>query len=40
MIQCMRMANIPIHSIKEYVALLLLGGETLEQRFTMVQNVL
>ena len=38
MVQCMRMANIPIHSIKEYVALLLLGGETLEQRFTMVQN--
>ena len=38
MIQCMRMANIPIHSIKEYVSLLLLGGETLEQRFVMVQN--
>ena len=38
MIQCMRMANIPIHSIKEYVLLLLLGGETLEQRFAMVQN--
>lgn len=38
MIQCMRMANIPIHSIKEYVALLLQGGETLEQRFAMVQN--
>lgn len=38
MIQCMRMANIPIHSIKEYVSLLLLGGETLEQRFAMVQN--
>ena len=38
MIQCMRMANIPIHSIKEYVGLLLLGGETLEQRFAMVQN--
>lgn len=38
MIQCMRMANIPIHSIKEYVSLLILGGETLEQRFTMVQN--
>lgn len=38
MIQCMRMANIPIHSIKEYVALLIQGGETLEQRFVMVQN--
>ena len=38
MIQCMRMANIPIHSIKEYVSLLLLGGKTLEQGFAMVQN--
>lgn len=38
MIQCMRMANIPIHSIKEYIALLIRGGETLEQRFVMVQN--
>ena len=38
MIQCMRMANIPIHSIKEYVSLLIQGGETLEQRFIMVQN--
>ena len=38
MIQCMRMANIPIHSIKEYVSLLIRGGETLEQRFAMVQN--
>ena len=34
----MRMANIPIHSIKEYVSLLIQGGETLEQRFIMVQN--
>ncbi len=38
MIQCMCMANIPIHSIKEYVSLLIRGGETLEQRFVMVQN--
>lgn len=38
MIQCMRTANIPIHSIKEYVALLIQGGKTLEQRFIMVQN--
>lgn len=38
MIQCMRMANIPIQSIKEYVSLLVQGGETLEQRFVMVQN--
>ena len=38
MIQCMRSANIPIQSIKEYVALLIQGGETLEQRYVMVQN--
>ena len=38
MIQCMRRANIPIQSIKEYVALLVQGGETLEQRYAMVQN--
>lgn len=38
MIQCMRMANIPIHSIKEYVSLLIQGGQTLEQRFVMVKN--
>lgn len=38
MIQCMRTANIPIHSIKEYVSLLIQGGNTLEQRFIMVQN--
>lgn len=38
MIQCMRMANIPIQSIKEYVSLLIQGGKTLEQRFAMVQH--
>lgn len=38
MIQCMRMANTPIHSIKEYISLLIRGGETLEQRLVMVQN--
>ena len=38
MIQCMRMANIPIHSIKEYVSLLIQGGKTLEQRYEMVQE--
>lgn len=38
MIQCMRTANIPIQSIKEYVSLLVQGGETLEQRYNMVQN--
>ena len=38
MIQCMRMANIPIRSIKQYVALLIQGGTTLEQRYDMVQE--
>lgn len=38
MIQCMRTANIPIQSIKEYVSLLIQGGGTLEQRYNMVQN--
>lgn len=38
MIQCMRRANIPIQSIKEYISLLIQGGGTLEQRFAMVQN--
>ena len=38
MIQCMRMANIPIQSIKQYVSLLLQGGTTLEQRYIMVQE--
>ena len=38
MIQCMRRANISIQSIKEYVELLIEGGETLEQRYVMVQN--
>ena len=38
MIQCMRMANIPIQPIREYVSLLLQGSETLEQRYFMVQD--
>lgn len=38
MIQCMRSANIPIHSIKEYISLLTQGGVTLAQRFAMVQD--
>lgn len=38
MVQCMRRANIPIQSIKEYVALLIQGGETLNRRYIMVQN--
>ena len=38
MIQCMRMANIPIRSIKQYVELLIQGGKTLKQRYDMVQG--
>jgi len=38
MIQCMRKANISIQSIKQYVSLLIQGGETLEQRYIMVQE--
>lgn len=36
MILCIRMANIPSHSIKDYVSLLIKGGETLVQLFVMV----
>lgn len=38
MIQCMRMANISIKSIKRYVSLLIQGGTTLKQRYIMVQE--
>ena len=38
MIQCMRMANIPIRSIKQYVELLIQVGKTLKQRYDMVQG--
>lgn len=38
MIQCMRMANISIQNIKDYVSLLIQGGKTLEQRYNMVQD--
>ena len=38
MIQCIRMANIPIQSIKRYVSLLIQGGTTLKQRYIMVQE--
>ena len=38
MIQCMRMANIPIRSIKQYVELLIQGGKTLKQRYDIVQG--
>ena len=38
MIQCLRMANVPIHSIREYILLLTQGGKTLADRYSMVQG--
>ena len=38
MIQCLRKANVPIRSIKQYIALFILGGETLEERYSMIQE--
>ena len=38
MIQCLRMANVPIRTIKKYIALLIQGGETMEERYRMVQE--
>lgn len=38
MIQCLRSANVPIRSIKLYVALLKQGGITIEQRYNMVND--
>lgn len=38
MIQCLRRANVPIRSIKEYVLLLRQGGKTLRERYVMAQN--
>lgn len=38
MIQCLRMANVPIRSIREYVRLLMQGGKTISQRRCMVQT--
>lgn len=35
-IQCLRSANVPIHSIRQYVSLLKQGGTTIEQRYNMV----
>lgn len=36
MIQCLRGANVPIHSIKQYISLLRQGSETIPQRYEMV----
>lgn len=38
MIQCLRRANVPIHAIKEYAALLRQGGKTLKARYAMAQS--
>ncbi|MDE7424495.1 MAG: MerR family transcriptional regulator [Lachnospiraceae bacterium] len=38
MVQCLRMANVPIQSLKKYIALLVQGGKTMEQRYGMVQD--
>ncbi len=38
MIQCLRMANVPIHSIREYILLLTQGGTTLSDRYSMIQG--
>jgi DNA-binding transcriptional MerR regulator len=38
MIQCLRMANVPIRSIREYILLLTQGGKTILQRRLMVQE--
>ena len=37
MIQCLRMANVPIRTIKKYISLLMQGGETMEER-TLFKN--
>ena len=38
MIQCLRMANVPIRTIKQYIDLLMHGGETIQERYHMVQE--
>lgn len=38
MIQCLRMANVPVRSIRAYVQLLTQGGKTILQRRCMVQE--
>ena len=37
MIQCLRMANVPIRTIKKYISLLMQGGETMEE-WTLFKN--
>lgn len=38
MVQCLRMANVPIRSIREYILLLTQGGKTISHRRLMVQE--
>ena len=38
MVQCLRMTNVPIRSIREYILLLTQGGKTILQRRFMVQE--
>lgn len=38
MVQCLRKANVPIQSVKKYIAFLVQGGKTMEQRYGMVQD--
>ena len=38
MVQCLRMANVPIRSIREYILLLTQGGKTISQRRLMVRE--
>lgn len=38
MVQCLRKANVPIRSIREYILLLTQGGRTILQRRSMVQE--
>ena len=38
MVQCLRRANVPIQLVKKYIALLVQGGKTMEQRYGMVQD--
>lgn len=38
MIQCLRKANVSIHSIRQYISLLKQGGATITQRYNMVLN--
>ena len=38
MVQCLIRANVPIQSVKKYIALLVQGGKTMEQRYGMVQD--